>query len=338
MQAEQAGQGQGPVPSMMQLPETEEFRTHHQPEGVGSTEAAPFVASGVAPTSQGEKPLPEKGQPETTAQAVATNESHPSANPPAEPEGPQQTVAPDQQHPPHAEVPPQPGTPPPQQLTSETAFVSKQSVEPQLSPAELGVPQTALPQHDIPPIFEPEHYIPQYSSRPKFDAPSSDADTLPQPEITPFEPRSAPLTEVTSQQLTQDVGKSGGHHEAALGVQTGSQEEVPFGRGQPASLEGQQEREAVPTEGHDSNQGYGSNAAGSNTGSGIAGGIASYIPGTEANRESRAEQGKNPDVFSSGNTGSTGMVQPGRHGGLHCMALYGSTPEEGLCQRTMLHS
>ncbi|KAL0024099.1 hypothetical protein WJX79_006862 [Trebouxia sp. C0005] len=143
-QAGQAGQGQGPAPSMMQLPESEELRTHHQPEGVGSTEAAPFVASGVAPLSQG------------------------------------------------------------------------------------------------------------------------------------------------------------GHHEAALGVQTGSQEEVPFGRGQPASLEGQQEREAVPTEGH------GSNAAGSQTGSGIAGSIASYIPGTEANREARAEQGRTPDTFSSGNTDTTG--------------------------------
>ena len=304
MQAEQAGQGQGPVPSMMQLPETEELRTHHQPKGVGSNEAAPFVA----PTSQGEKPLPEQAEPETTAQAVAVTESNPSANPPAEPEGSKQTVAPDQQHPPHAEVAPQSGTPHPQQLASETASVLKQSVEPQLPPDEREVPQTALPQHDIPPILEPEHYTPQYSTRPKLDAPSSDADTLPQPEITPFEPRSAPITEVTSQQLTQDVGGSGGHHEAALGVQTGSQEEVPFGRGQPASLEGQQEREAVPTEGHGSNQGYGSNAAGSNTGSGIAGGIASYIPGTEANRESRAEQGKNPDAFSSGNTGSTGIA------------------------------
>ena len=305
MQADQAAQGQGPVPSMMQLPETEEFRTHHQPQGVGSTDSAPFVASGVAATSQGEKPLPELAQPETTAQGVADTESHPSAHPPAEPEGPQQTVAPDQQHPPHAGVPSQSGTPHPQQLASETDLVSKQSVEPQLPPAELGVPQMALPQHDIPPIFEPEHYTPQYSSRPKFDAPSSDADTLPQPEITPFEPRSAPSTEGTSQQLTQDVGKSGGTHEAALGVQTGSQEEVPFGRGQPASLEGQQ---AVPTEGHGSNQGYGSNAAGSNTGSSIAGGIASYIPGTEANRESRAEQGKNMDAFSSGNNGSTGTA------------------------------
>ncbi len=306
MQAELAGQGQGPVPSMMQLPETEEFRTHHQPEGVGSTEAAPFVAHGVAPTSQGEKPPTEKAQPETTAQAVADTESHPSANPPAEPEGPQQTVALDQQHPPRTEVPPQSGTPPPQQLASETAVVSKQSAEPQLPPAELGIPPTALPQHDIPPVFEPENYTPQYSSRPKFGAPSSDADSLPQPEITPFEPRSAPLSEVTSQQLTQDVGGSGGKHEAALGVQTGSQKEVLSGRGQPASLEGQQEREAVPTDGHGSNQGYGSNAAGNITGSGIAGGIASYIPGTEANRESRAEQGKNPDVFSSGNTGSAG--------------------------------
>ena len=308
MQAEQAGQGQGPVPSMMQLPETEEFRTHHQPEGAGSTEAAPFVASGVAPTSQGEKPLPETAQPESTAQAVAATDSHPSANPPAELEGLHQTVAPDQQHPPHAKIAPQSGTPPPKQLASETSFVSTQSAEPQLLPAELGVPQTALLQHDIPPIFEPEHYTPQYSSRPKFDAPSSDADTLPQPEITPFEPRSAPLTEPMSQQLTQDVGGPGGHHEAALGVQTGSQEEVPFGKGQPASLEGQQERGAVPTEGHGSNQGYGSNVAGSNTGSSIAGGIASYIPGTRANTESRAGQGENPDAFSSGNTGSTGTA------------------------------
>lgn len=294
MQAGQAGQGQGPAPSMMQLPESEELRTHHQPEGVGSTEAAPFVASGVAPLSQGEKPLLEKAQPES----MAASEGHPAVNPQAELEGPQQTVAPDQQHPPHAEV-----APPPQQFASETPFVPKQSAEPQLSPAELGVPPTALPQHDIPPIFEPELYIPQYTSRPKFGAPSSDADTLPQPEITPFEPRSAPLLpEATTQQLNQDVGGSGGHHEAALGVQTGSQEEVPFGRGQPASLEGQQEREAVPTEGH------GSNAAGSQTGSGIAGSIASYIPGTEANREARAEQGRTPDTFSSGNTDTTGTA------------------------------
>ncbi|KAL0017770.1 hypothetical protein WJX77_001053 [Trebouxia sp. C0004] len=317
-QAEQAGQGQGSVQSMMQLPESEEFRTHHKPEGVGSIQAAPFVA----PMSQGEKPLLEKAQPETRAQAVAATEGHTSANPPAQLEGPQQTAAPDQ-HPPHAEVAPQSGTPPPQQHASETAFVSKQLAEPQLSPAELGVPSTTLPQHDIPPIFEPEHYTPQYSSRPKFDAPSTDVDTLPQPEITPFEPRSAPLTKVTSQQLTQHVGGSGGNHEAALGVQTGRQEEVPFGSRQPASLEGQEEREAVPTEGHGSHQGYGSNAAGSNTGSSIGGGIASYIPGTEANREARAEQGKNPDTFNSG--GGVASYIPGTEANRISRAEQGSS-------------
>lgn len=72
--------------------------------------------------------------------------------------------------------------------------------------------------------------------------------------------------------------------------------------------------------GHDSSissggQGYGSSSANqgynnSNTGSSTAGGgLLSYIPGTEANRESRAEQGQDPSTFSSGTTNSnTGGV------------------------------
>ena len=49
------------------------------------------------------------------------------------------------------------------------------------------------------------------------------------------------------------------------------------------------------------NQGYGSSIG---TGTGTGGGIASYIPGTEANRDSRAANGQNPNTYSSGNTGS----------------------------------
>ena len=56
------------------------------------------------------------------------------------------------------------------------------------------------------------------------------------------------------------------------------------------------------------NQGYSSGNQGyssGNTGSSTAGGLASYIPGTQANRESRAEHGQDSNSYSSGNkTGS----------------------------------
>ena len=49
------------------------------------------------------------------------------------------------------------------------------------------------------------------------------------------------------------------------------------------------------------NQGYGSSSnTSSNTG---GGGFMSYIPGTEANRQSRAEHGQDPNTYSSGNQG-----------------------------------
>ena len=50
--------------------------------------------------------------------------------------------------------------------------------------------------------------------------------------------------------------------------------------------------------GYRSNQGYGSNTGG---------GVASYIPGTEANRVSRAEHGQDPNRYTSGNV-NTGTV------------------------------
>ena len=66
-----------------------------------------------------------------------------------------------------------------------------------------------------------------------------------------------------------------------------------------------------------SSQGYGSGNTGSNTG----GGVASYIPGTEANRESRAAHGQDPNRYTgsgsnqgySSNTGSGSGEQSSQH-------------------------
>jgi len=46
-----------------------------------------------------------------------------------------------------------------------------------------------------------------------------------------------------------------------------------------------------------SNQGYGG-STGTGTGTGTGSGIASYIPGTEANRESRAAHGQDPNRYT----------------------------------------
>ena len=47
-------------------------------------------------------------------------------------------------------------------------------------------------------------------------------------------------------------------------------------------------------------------SSGNNSGSNTGGGIMSYIPGTEANRESRAMHGQDPNSYSSGNQSYTG--------------------------------
>ena len=47
-------------------------------------------------------------------------------------------------------------------------------------------------------------------------------------------------------------------------------------------------------------------SSGNNSGSNTGGGIMSYIPGTEANRESRAMHGQDPNTYGSGNQGYTG--------------------------------
>ena len=56
------------------------------------------------------------------------------------------------------------------------------------------------------------------------------------------------------------------------------------------------------------NQGYGNQSYGSgNTGSNAGGrGVASYVPGTEANRESRAEHGQDPNRYTGSNSGNQG--------------------------------
>ena len=91
--------------------------------------------------------------------------------------------------------------------------------------------------------------------------------------------------------------------------------------------------------GHDSytgsgSQGYGSANQGynnSNTGSSTAGGgLLSYIPGTEANREAHAEQGQDSSTYRSGTTGgNTGGVMsyiPGTEANRESRAEHGQSP------------
>ena len=56
------------------------------------------------------------------------------------------------------------------------------------------------------------------------------------------------------------------------------------------------------------NQGYGNQGySGGNTGSNTGGrGVASYVPGTEANRESRAEHGQDPNRYTGSGSGNQG--------------------------------
>ena len=263
----------------MQLPETEEFRTYHQPEGIAAQEAAPVPTSAVTPSQGGEQLYQHD-----SAGPYPAAEGNPSATLPAALDRPQQALAPAEHHtPPHSEAVPNSSTP----LTDESEAVPAETNVSEQGPdrKQLGAPQTPLPHLDIPPTFEPEHYTPpqqdivsqseavppptmnperlaspqqhpiqntavgearmtppQYSSHPKFGF-----DTHTPPELTPVEPQSAPVSDSNNTQLTQNVGESGGQPKAALGGQTGSQEEVPIGSGQPASLQEQQEGQAVPT-------------------------------------------------------------------------------------------
>jgi len=78
------------------------------------------------------------------------------------------------------------------------------------------------------------------------------------------------------------------------------------------------------------NQGYGG-STGTGTGTGTGSGIASYIPGTEANRESRAAHGQDPNAYSSGNTGTgTGggiaSYIPGTEANRESRAAHGQDP------------
>lgn len=281
MQTMETVQGQGSVPSVMQLPETEEFRTYHQPEGIAAQEAAPFPTSAITPSLGGEQLYQHES---VGPYPVPAAENNSSATLSAALDRPQQALAPaEQQTPPHSEPVPNLSTP----LTSESEAAPAETDVSEQGPdrKQLGPPQTPFPHLDIPPTFEPEHYTPpqqdvvsqseaapppttnperlaspqqhpiqntavgearmtppQYSSHPKFGF-----DTHPPPGLTPVEPQSAPVSDFNNMQLTQNVGESGGQLKASLGGQTGSQEEVPIGSGQPASLQEQQEGQAVPT-------------------------------------------------------------------------------------------
>ena len=48
-----------------------------------------------------------------------------------------------------------------------------------------------------------------------------------------------------------------------------------------------------------------------NTGNNTGGGVMSYIPGTEANRVSRAENGQDPNTYRSGSTNTGEACCPG---------------------------
>ena len=196
---------------MLQLPESEEFRSHHQPEGRAFRETAPVSTpplqstSGqyVTPPPQGEVPTLTEAQPESMSEAVHTPESAASGKYVTPPESPESSPYDPAQE-------------------SRALFQADPPPQPNASPQQYVTPTPEQAQHD--------------ASR--------------------FAEHAAASTEAVGQGLTEPVDASGSHAggpESAHGVQSQSQM-VPSGQGMPLSAEGQQQREAVPTESYQPHQ------------------------------------------------------------------------------------
>ena len=249
-------QSQGSTPSQMQTPEGEEFRSYHQPEGVAATEAAPFTAP-----PQGEATKHLEAQPATRSQA-----DHSTASP-------SELTAHHQLDVPHQFSAPQPDIPFTHYASSQQAFIPHTNMslessvvsEPHASCQQDNLSQSMLidnrdanfehlasPQQGFAPereVASERQDLPQHTPTPlQFDIPQefnfSHHDYTPAPRLfpppqqdsPPIEPATAPVSDVGSQQLTQNVGDSGSYAQ-----------DVPTNQGQDAIFEGQQESETVPT-------------------------------------------------------------------------------------------
>ena len=97
LQADMAGQAHDSPPSMLQLPDSAELRSQHQPEGRALREAAPGSSSPpqstagqhATPMPQGELPTYRGVQPENRSEAVQTPESAASGKFMTPPESPE---------------------------------------------------------------------------------------------------------------------------------------------------------------------------------------------------------------------------------------------------------
>ena len=212
LQAEVAGQAQDPAPPMLQLPESEELRSQHHPEGRTFRESAPVSTTPpqsmagpyVTPQPQGEAPTYTEAQPESMSEAVHTPESAASGKYVTPPESPESF---------------------PYDPTQESRAPFQADPPPQ--------PYNSSPQHYVTPAPEQaQHGAPGFAEH------------------------AAAPTEAVGQGLTQPVDDSGsyaGGPESAQGVESQSQM-VPSGEGLPLSAEGQQERQAMPTESYQPHQ------------------------------------------------------------------------------------
>lgn len=209
LQTAAAGQTQDLAPSMLQLPEAEELRSHHQPEGRAFRESAPVNSppsqttpgQDVTPPPKGEAPTYPEVQSESVSKAVHTPESAPSGKFVTPPESPES-------------FPPEPAQEP------RAPFLA----DPPSQPYDSSSRQYVTPTPE-----QGQHDAPRFA---------------------------AAATEAGGQGLTQPVDDSGNYArgpESAQGVQSQSQM-VPSGERLPLSGEGQQQREAVPTESHQPHQ------------------------------------------------------------------------------------
>ena len=208
LQTEMAGQAQDLAPSMLQLPESEEFRSHHQPEGRAFRETAPVstpppqstVGQYVTPSPQGEVPTYTEAQPDSMSEAVHTPESAASGKFVTPPESPES-------------------------FPYDPAQESRAPFQADPPPQQYGRFVTPAPKHA-------QHDVPRFAEH------------------------AAAPTEAVGQGLTEPVDGSGsyaGGPESAQGILSQSQM-VPSGEGLPLSAEGQQQREAVPTESYQPHQ------------------------------------------------------------------------------------
>lgn len=143
---------------MLQLPESEELRSHRRPEGVATKEAAPFTDSAqptagqyVTPMPEGETPMYSEAQPESMSEAVHGPESAESGKfmtPPESPESLTQDPPLDTGVPFHTDSAPQQYVNP----TSESAQHGTPEFE------QVAAPTEAVSQHLTKPLGDSGSY------------------------------------------------------------------------------------------------------------------------------------------------------------------------------------